>query len=309
MFGKKNNCFVPADVPSKFENEFCKNYTMITQNTDHLFLFACDQKIEHLNADFYGERIHPDAAHAEHIFKIASQSPVGALATHLGLIARYGKQYPTIPYIAKLNGKTDLIKPEHKDPFSLQLWRVHDAIKMKEEHNINICGIGLTLYIGSEYEAEMLQQTAQIIRDAHDVGLIAIIWIYPRGKAISNDQDPELLAGAVGIAASLGADFVKIKAPLDGQGKSSMQWLEIASAAAGNTKIICSGGKQIEAEQLLKNIHEQITIGKVDGCAVGRNIFQRALPNAIALSKAIAAIVYQGKGVENAIQIYKGLIS
>src|SRR5882724_2997900 len=107
----KNQFIIPADVPEHKHDIFTKNYNAITRNTGRLFLFSCDHKIEHLNTDFYGKSIAPQALHPEHMFRIASQGNVGAMATHLGLMARYAKQYPDINYIVKLNGKTNSDNP------------------------------------------------------------------------------------------------------------------------------------------------------------------------------------------------------
>lgn len=306
MLFKKYSITIPADVPGDMESRFSANYAKITRKTEHLFMFACDQKMEHLNNDFFGPAIHPDAMHAEHLFKIANAGHIGTLATNLGLIARYGKKYAHIPYIAKLNGKTDLISIQQKDPYSKQLWTVADAIALKEEHSINVCGVGYTIYMGSEYEAEMLSQAARVINDAHRNGLVAILWIYARGKSINNDQDPALITGAAGLAATLGSDFVKIKAPQARENKTSEQWLALASAAAGNTKIICAGGAQQPPQTFIAQVYAQIQHGGIAGCAVGRNIFQHSLPEAIAITKALSALVYEHKTVEQAIHILQG---
>ena len=61
--------FIPADVPERAKHEFRKNYSQITKNSDRLFLFACDQKVEHLNKDFYGPNISPEAQSPEHALK------------------------------------------------------------------------------------------------------------------------------------------------------------------------------------------------------------------------------------------------
>ncbi len=50
----KNDVLVPADVPADMKNEYVKNFLAITHNSGKLMLFAGDQKIEHLNDDFYG---------------------------------------------------------------------------------------------------------------------------------------------------------------------------------------------------------------------------------------------------------------
>lgn len=300
----KHTPFIPADVPTTAHKQFMHNYNAITHSTDHLFLFACDQKIEHLDLDFQGSGIHADARHPEHIFKIASQSPIGGLAAHFGLIARYGAAYPTINYIVKLNGKTNLVSAKQCEPFSNQLWSVQDVVTLKKQSKLSICGVGYTIYLGSEYEHIMLAQGAEIIHQAHQHGLVAIIWIYPRGKAISNDTDPILLAGATGVANSLDADFVKIKPPVGSKKNETAKDLMRAIAAAGNTGIICSGGEKIDAEDFFEDLYAQLQAG-TRGCATGRNIFQRSEKDAIKFANAIAALVYDNASAKEAIKIYK----
>lgn len=299
---QKHIVTIPADVPQAMHKQFMQHYNAITQSTNRLFLFACDQKIEHLDLDFQGPGIHADARDVEHVFKIASQSPVGGLAAHFGLITRYGKAYPDINYIVKLNGKTNLVSTKKQEPLSNQLWSVVDVVALKKQSKLSICGVGYTIYLGSEYEHIMLTQAAQIIHQAHEHGLVAIVWIYARGKAITNDTDPVLLAGATGLANSLGADFVKIKPPEGGK-KNGAQELIRAVAAAGNTGIICSGGEKIDVQDFLVDLSTQLKTG-TRGCATGRNIFQRSEHEACAFAHAIAALVYDDVSAQEAIRIY-----
>jgi DhnA family fructose-bisphosphate aldolase class Ia len=301
---KQNHCFVPADVPEKKHDTFIKNYNAITRYTGRLFLFSCDQKMEHLNDDFYGPTINAQAIHPEHLFRIASQGNIGAMATHLGLLARYAKQYPTINYIAKLNGTTNIIPTEQQDPMSSLLWTVDDVLEFKHNNNkLMIAGVGVTVYIGSEYEAEHLAQAASTITQAHSEGLVTIVWMYPRGKAVEQETNPNLIAGAAGVALSLGADFAKIKSPDSTEILTSSAHLKIACAAAGNTKIVCSGGKMIEPQAYLTQLYEQIHNGDTAGTATGRNIFQRSLAESIALTHAIAGIVYDNIDLKTSISL------
>ena len=306
---KQPPIFVPADIPEKKHDTFTKNYAAITRNTGRLFLFSCDQKIEHLNDDFYGPDIHPQALHPEHFFRIASQGTVGAMATHLGLIARYAKQYPDINYIAKLNATTNLIPTEQQDPYSTLLWSVDDVIHFKNDNKLMIPGVGVTIYLGSESQSNQLAQAAYVIHQAHAEGLVAIVWIYPRGKAINCENSPNIIAGAAGVATALGADFVKIKQPTNTDILSSAQALKIACAAAGNTKVICAGGKKIDAQDYLTQLYDQIHIGDTAGIATGRNIFQRSLNEGIALTHAISAMVYDNVDVKTAIALFNDEIA
>ncbi len=292
---------IPADVPPSAHQAYLAHYATVTKNTGNLFLFAADQKMEHLNADFYGNGIHPDAHAPEHLFKIASQGSIGAFATHLGLIARYGRLYPKIPYIAKLNGKTDCVRQEHDDPMSEQLWSVDDVLTLKKHAQLSICGVGYTIYLGSRYESRMLAQAAQLIYQAHAHGLITVLWVYARGKSITDDQAPALLAGATGVAACLGSDFVKIKAP------TTPDALLPLLAAAGTTKVICSGGGSVPPQQFLQQLEVQLQAGCA-GSATGRNIFQKSLPEALAFTQALNAMIIDGTSAAQALQLYQDML-
>ena len=286
---------MPADVPQHAYDHFKKNMSAITKNTDHLFLFAGDQKIEHLNADFYGNNIAPEAQHPEHLFNIASKGSIGAFATHVGLIARYGNHYKNVHYIAKLNGKTNLIPTEQRDPMSQQLWSVHDVLTFKEQSGLSICGVGYTIYLGSEYEPVMLTQAAQMIYQAHQVGLVAIVWIYPRGKSVHNNNDTLIIAGAAGVAHALGADFVKVQLPHDIQDTQ----LKPIVSAAGNTGVLCAGGQVQNTHDVCKRI-ELYMHNHCAGVAIGRNIFQHSTERAITITHAIAAMIYKNKSAQEA---------
>lgn len=288
--------FMPAAVPTSLSGLYRQRYMRITRNTNRLFLFAADQKIEHLNDDFSGTGIHADALDPEHIFRIAQAGFVGALATQLGLICSYAPEYGDIPYIAKLNGKTNLDAQSNRDPESQFLWSVADVENLTESSEFDICGVGCTVYLGGTYESRMLSQAAQMVQQAHRFGLVTIVWVYPRAAHLTETNTPSLLAGAAGIGAALGADFVKIHAPET----KNIAKLETAATAAGRTGVICSGGKKVDTLKLLTTIHAQVQTGHMRGCAIGRNIFQHSLPEAIALTHAINALVYENKSVEEA---------
>ena len=43
---------VPADVMPESREIYVENYMKATRGTGRLMLFACDQKVEHMNGDF-----------------------------------------------------------------------------------------------------------------------------------------------------------------------------------------------------------------------------------------------------------------
>ena len=296
---------VPADIPPEARDVYQSNYLTITRNSGHLMLFAGDQKVEHLNDDFYGEGIAADDADPEHLFKIASQAEIGCFATQLGLIARYGGDYSAVPYLAKLNSRTNLVKTEQMDPFSQQWYSVDQVADFASYSGLPILGVGYTLYLGSELEQEMLYQAAQVVNEAHQYGLITVLWIYPRGKAVRDERDPHLIAGATGVAACLGTDFVKVNYPRR-EGAESKEVFKEAVRSAGRTKVVCAGGSSVDVRAFLQNLHDQIFVSGASGNATGRNVHQKPLGEAVRMCNAISAITLRGWSVDQAMLVYEG---
>ena len=296
---------VPVDVPAESRETYIDNYMAATRGTGRLMLFACDQKIEHLNKDFYGEGIHPEDLDPEHLFQIGAQGVCGVLAGQRGLIAQYAADYPEVNYLVKMNSKTNLVKTSQADPYSAQLHDLQAVMDMRA-NGCNIVGLGYTIYLGSEYESNMLSEAGQLIAEAHAEGLLVVLWIYPRGKAVTAEKDPDLIAGAAGVALCLGADFVKVNPPTDGNGKTSAENLAIASAAAGRCGLVCAGGSKADPEAFLTQLHDQIHIGGACGNATGSNIHMRSTEEAIRLTKAISAVTLADYDVADAVKVFKG---
>jgi fructose-bisphosphate aldolase/6-deoxy-5-ketofructose 1-phosphate synthase len=301
----KEDVIVPLDVPKAMRETYVKNYMEITKGSGRLMLFAGDQKTEHLNDDFFGEGVPEDDADPEHLFRIASKAKIGVFATQLGLIARYGMDYRDIPYLIKVNSKTHLVETAQADPFSNLWYDVDQVAEFKENSGLNILGVGYTIYLGSEFEAEMLVQAAQVVYDAHQHGMVSVLWIYPRGAAVKDEKDPHLIAGATGVGACLGSDFVKVNYPKK-EGAKSAEIFKEAVKAAGRTRVVCAGGTSDEAEAFLKKLHDQIHISGAQGNATGRNIHQKPLDEAVRMCNAVYAITIEDASVEDALKIYKG---
>lgn len=299
------NLKIPLDVPLAKKNTYTDNFMLATQKTGRLMLFAGDQKVEHLNNDFAGVGIAREDNNPEHMFKIASLSRIGIFATQFGLISRYGMDYKGIPYLVKLNSKSHLLKTDQRDPLSAGWLSVEQVEEFRKISKLKIVGVGYTIYLGSEFEPQMLQEAAQAIIAAHKLGMIVVLWMYPRGKAVADEKDPHLIAGAAGMAATLGADFVKVNAPKK-EGLSSGEALKEAVEAAGRTKLICAGGGSTDATKFLQGLHDQIHIGGAFGNATGRNIHQKPLKEAIRFCNAISTLTFDNKSVEEALMVYNG---
>lgn len=301
-----NKINIPITVPKTKETEYKKNYKTATRNTGSLMLFPGDQKVEHLNRDFWGEDIPEEVADPEHFFKISAKGHIGVFASQIGLVASYARDYPKVPYLIKLNAKTNLVTSEIDDPFSNAWIGIDEVLKLKKQSGTNIVGVGYTLYIGSRYEAEMLKQVSQLIFEAHQAGLIFVLWLYPRGEGVPEEKTPEILAGAAGVAACLGADFVKLNYPYSGNHEKDAEDFRQAVVAAGRTKVICVGGSKKDTKDFLYSLHCQKHIAGTRGNAIARNIYQRPLDEAIRMTEAISAINLYDYSVEDAYEIFLG---
>ena len=302
--------YIPADVPDELIEDFLENLMAATSGTGRMNLFACDQKIEHLNDDFFdgGNKIPLTSNDPRHLFEIGSKAhdegTIGVLAAQYGLISRYARDYPDIPYLVKMNSKSHLVKTPQKEPISLSLCTMDDVNNLIL-NDINVVGIGYTIYLGSENESEMLSEASMLISEAHQHGLIAVTWIYPRGFAVIDEFDPQLISGASGLACCIGADFTKVNYPKKGfDGMTVPESLGVAVQSAGRTGLICSGGGSLPPEDFLKRLWEQVNISGARGAATGRNIHQKPLDDAVKMCAACHAIICNGASVDEALGIY-----
>ncbi len=296
---------VPADVMPEMRETYIDNYLAATRGTGRLMLFACDQKIEHLNKDFYGEGIDISDGDPEHLFEIASQGVIGVMAGQRGLIAQYAADYPDVNYLVKMNSKTNLVKTSQQDPYSPQLCDLEAVLAMREA-GVNIVGLGYTIYLGSEFESQMMAEAGELIAEAHAEGLLVVLWIYPRGAAVKEEKDGDLIAGAAGVAVCLGADFVKVNPPAATDSAKSAELLAIASRAAGRCGLVCAGGSKADAKTFLSDLYDQIHVGGACGNATGRNIHMRSLDEAVRLTRAISAITLADYDPEEAMDVFEG---
>ncbi len=297
---------IPLTVPRDKEKEYQENFHLATQGTGRMMMFAGDQKVEHLNEDFVGAQIPPECADPEHYFRIASKAKIGVFSTQLGLIAKYGRDYPEIPHIVKINSKSNILKIVHKDPFGNLWYDLDDVLRFKKQTGLKIVGVGYTVYVGSWFESDMFRQAARLVYAAHQNGLLSVLWMYPRGKAVQDENDLRIIAGAAGVALCLGADFAKLNFPYGGDEKQAAQSYQTVTKAAGRTNVICIGGPKKTEKEFLATLQYQRDLGQTHGVAIGRNIYQRPLPEAIRMANAISAIAMFGRSADEALKIFTG---
>ena len=238
----------------------------------HGMILAYDHGFEHGPTDFDEKSVDP-----AWVMDIADSGYFTAVACQKGIAERYyDKTVRKVPLLIKLNGKTAFHKDE--EPVALQNCSVEEA-KL-----LGAVGVGYTIYLGSDYEQEMIKEFGNIEKEAHSKGLVLVAWMYPRGKHIENDTDKDILAYAARMSLELGADGVKIKYTGDPE---SYKWVV---KCAGTTKVFVVGGPRTDTIfQLLETAKEIKDTGAV-GFAIGRNIWQAKDP--IGTAKSLANVIY-----------------
>ena len=237
------------------------NLDKITTKGKVLFL-AYDQGLEHGPTDFNDKNVDP-----KYIIDIAKQGKYNAIIFQKGIAEKYNDEIrkSKVPLILKLNGKTSLFKG---DPISRQLCTVEEAIEL------GAVAVGYTIYIGSDYEDEMLQEFENIEREAHAKGLPVITWIYPRGNSIIGKVNTELMAYAARTGLEIGADIIKLHYA------GSIESLKWAIKSAGKAKVVVAGGTKKDENMLVKQVKEIMDAGAI-GLAIGRNVWQSSDPMVI----------------------------
>ncbi|MFI5420820.1 MAG: class I fructose-bisphosphate aldolase, partial [Nitrososphaerales archaeon] len=191
-------------------------------------LLAYDQGFEHgPSVDFNDKNVDP-----AYIMDIAAKGGFNGIVFGKGIAEKYYDS--RVPLIIKTNSKAGLTKGE---PNSRQNCSVEYAISLGAK------AVGYTIYLGSQFEGEMFAEFGKLQEQAHEHGIPAIAWIYPRGQAVQNDTSKEIVSYAARVGLELGADAVKIKYTGDPQ---TLSW---AVKAAGKALVYMSGGPKAPTDQ------------------------------------------------------------
>jgi len=243
-------------------------------------LLAYDQGFEHgPSLDFNNKNVDP-----AYIMEIAAKGGFNGIVFQKGLAEKYydGR----VPLIIKVNGKSSLVKGE---PDSKQNCSVEYAVSLGAK------GIGYTIYLGSQFEGNMFQEFGKIQQEAHEHGIPAIAWIYPRGQAVANDTSREIVSYAARVGLELGADAVKIKYTGDPE---SFSW---AVKSAGHARVFMSGGPKTKTdEDFVSQVRGVIQAGAT-GLAVGRNVWQNENP--LQIADALKKVIFKEKAIEPSIGV------
>jgi fructose-bisphosphate aldolase, class I len=244
-------------------------------------LLAYDQGFEHgPSVDFNSKNVDPF-----YVMDIAVKGGFNGIVFQKGVAEKYydGK----VPLIVKVNAKSSLPKGE---PNSKQNCSVEYAVG-----SLGARAVGYTIYLGSLFEGDMFKEFGAVQEQAHERGVPAIAWVYPRGQAIANDSSKEVVSYAARVGLELGADAVKIKYTGDPE---SFSW---AVKSAGRAHVFMSGGPKAPTDQDFLNQVRGVMQAGATGLAVGRNVWQHDDP--IKMARYLKQIIFEKKTVKSVVRV------
>lgn len=164
---------------------------------------------------------------------------------------------------------------------------------MEEAIRLNASAVGLSIFVGSDYERDSLLNLARTVDEGERYG-VPVMAVTAVGREMEK-RDARYLALACRIAAELGARVVKT------------YWCqEFEKVVRGcPVPVVIAGGPRVESEsEVFEFITDGIQKGAV-GVNLGRNIWQNDHP--VAMASAIRAIVHENATPKQAIELYESV--
>jgi class I fructose-bisphosphate aldolase len=285
--------------------------------TGHVSILPVDQGIEHsAGASFAPNPIYFDP---ENIVRLAIEGGCNAVASTLGVLGSVARKYAhKIPFLVKLNHNEFLTYPNKYDqlPFA----------SVKQAFEMGATAVGATIYFGSAESARQIQEVSQAFAQAHDLGLVTVLWCYLRNNAFkgADNTDYHLAADLTGQANHLGvtlqADIIKQKLPTTNHGYEVLKFgkthkkvysdlmpkdhpielcrYQVANCYMGRSPLINSGGESKGESDLADAARTAVINKRAGGMGLisGRKAFQRPMDEGIRLLNVIQD-VYLDKSI------------
>jgi putative autoinducer-2 (AI-2) aldolase len=189
----------------------------------------------------------------------------------------------SIPIILRASGGTSVVGKD--------LANEDITISIREAIRLNASAVGLSVFIGSDYEHKTLMNLAKLVNEAEEYG-IPVMAVTAVGKELEK-RDARYLALCCRIAAELGAKVVKT------------YWCENFDKVVNGcpVPVVIAGGPKTETElEVLEFVYDGMQKGAI-GVNLGRNIWQNQHP--VAMIKAIRAIIHENASAKEANKIYE----
>ena len=186
------------------------------------------------------------------------------------------------PIVLRVSGGTSILTPLSNEGLTTT---------MEEAVRLNVSGVALSIFVGSEHERQTLLNLGKLVSEGERQG-IPVLAVTAVGREMA--RDARYLGLCCRIAAELGAHIVKTYFCEDFE--KVVQGCPVP--------VVIAGGKKIGESEALKVAHDAIQRG-ASGVDMGRNIFQSTHP--AAMIRAVRAVVHDGTSPEEAFDLFNRL--
>lgn len=188
------------------------------------------------------------------------------------------------PVILRVSGGTSVIG---KDLASEVI-----TTSIEEAIRLNVAAVGLSIFVGSDYEKETLESLALLVDECENYG-IPVMAVTAVGKELEK-RAARFLALASRIAAELGAKVVKTY-------YCSEDFDKVTNGCP--VPVVMAGGPKCETElEVFDFVYDGIQKGAI-GINLGRNVWQS--PHPVAMMRALNAVIHEKATPTQALDLFK----
>jgi class I fructose-bisphosphate aldolase len=271
----------------------------------YLSILPVDQGIEHSAGASFGPN--PIYFDPENILKLAIEGGCNAVASTLGVLGSMARKYAhKIPFILKINHSELLTYPNKYDQV---LWA-----NARQAFEMGATAVGATVYYGSAESSRQIQEISEAFDQAHQLGMVTILWAYLRNSAFKKDgvdyhEAADLTGQANYMAVTIEADIVKQKMAMVNEGYKAINFgktsskvysnltsphpidlvrYQVVNCYNGRAGMINSGGASGEND-LVDAVKTAVINKRAGGMGLimGRKAFQRPMEEGVKLIHAV----------------------
>jgi len=167
---------------------------------------------------------------------------------------------------------------------------------VEEMIRLNVAAVGLSIFVGSDYERQTLENLAVLINECEDYG-IPVMAVTAVGKELEK-RTARYLALSCRIAAELGAKIVKTYYCPEGFEK-------VVDGCP--VPVVIAGGPKCETElEVFEFVYDGMQKGAI-GVNLGRNVWQN--PHPVAMMRSLNGIIHEGLTPKQAAERYREQLS
>jgi putative autoinducer-2 (AI-2) aldolase len=175
------------------------------------------------------------------------------------------------PVILRVSGGTSVIGQDLANEII--------TTSIEEIIRLNVAAVGLSIFVGSDYERQTLESLALLINDCEDYG-IPVMAVTAVGKELEK-RTARYLALCCRIAAELGAKVVKTY-------YCDEDFDKVTNGCP--VPVVIAGGPKCETElEVFEFVYDGMQKGAI-GVNLGRNVWQN--PHPVAVMRALNAIIH-----------------